>query len=111
MSWWVWVLVVLAAAAVAYLLFALVLSLLLWRTLPRKPAPPSPTLHEIHAADMDHWDQRFYAALADALPDGTCNCNPYPFSCPIHQSAPEHCRDLRGIRRHIRNNQRMRKTA
>lgn len=106
MSWWGWVLVALAAVVVSYLLFVLVVSFLLWRSLPGNSAPPSPTLREIRAEAMTFWDERFYAALESALPPGVCNCGAWRFTnaCPIHARSPERTYSLQGIHRHIESN-------
>lgn len=77
-----------------------------WPKRKPKPAEPvPPTFHEVNAADMENWDKRFYAVLEGALPE-VCDCDPYPFSCPIHARKPEKTYDLRGIHRHIENNRR-----
>lgn len=54
------------------------------------PAPP--TLREVHAADMDHWDKRYQQALMDGLGDECCLCDlrSGKYSCLIHRDPKTH---------------------
>ena len=69
-----------------------------------EPAPP--TLGEIRAQAMGHWNERFYAALEAALPPGVCNCETRRITnaCPIHARPPERTYSIRGIHQHIEAN-------
>ena len=93
--------IVFIVAAVVVLLSVGTVAVTMWwdfrewqrRRAKKSEVPALPSLKEIHAADMSHWDQRFYSALESALPDA-CNCDPYPFRCTIHQLPPERLKDV-----------------
>lgn len=57
-----------------------------------KEVPEPPTLHEVHAADMDHWDRRYQQALMDGLGEECCLCDRSggKYSCLIHRKPSNH---------------------